>query len=152
MPTDGMAKKHDKMPGNRLPSLTTILLCCVLNVLSADAAFANSSAKEASATGAIPTAKLEPFTVNLAASDRYLQTNLTLQIANPEVTDKIKMLMPKVRHALIVLLSSKESEQLQSLEGKRQLMEEIKNGVNKTLELKEHDGVTDVFFENFVIQ
>jgi len=115
-------------------------------------ASANSGGHEGGATGGSPIAKLESFTVNLSTTERYLQLSLSLQIANPEVSEKIKMFMPKVRHVLIVLLSSKEGEQLQSLEGKHKLMEEIKEGVNKTLELKEHDGVTDVFFENFVIQ
>jgi flagellar FliL protein len=114
-------------------------------------ALANSGGKEAGAGGG-STAKLEAFTVNLSSTERYLQLSMALQIANAEVSDRIKMFMPKLRHALIVLLSSKDSEQLQSLEGKHQLMEEIKEGVNKTLNLKEHDGVTDVFFENFVIQ
>ena len=124
-------------------------LSFALSLLSSTA-LANSGGGSASAGGA--TAKLEPFVVNLASTERYLQLSLTLQIASPEVTEKIKMFMPKVRHVLIVLLSSKEGEQLQSLDGKHQLMEEIKEGVNKTLNLKEHDGVTDVFFENFVIQ
>lgn len=135
----------------RLSFIRAAILCFAFSLLT-DVASANSSEKEASATGATPVAKLEPFTVNLSTTDRYLQTSLTLQIANAEVTEKIKMLMPKVRHAMIMLLSSKESEQLQSLEGKHLLIEEIKKGVNKTLDLKEHDGVTDVFFENFVIQ
>ncbi|MBC3916867.1 flagellar basal body-associated FliL family protein [Undibacterium sp. CY18W] len=126
-------------------------LCLALGMMAGSAS-ANSGGKEASASSGAPTAKLEAFVVNLSTTERYLQLSLALQIANAEVNDKIKMLMPKVRHTLILLLSSKDSEQLQSLEGKHQLMEEIKDGVNKTLDLKEHDGVTDVFFENFVIQ
>lgn len=135
-----MQKKH----------LYAALFCLALSMITATAS-ANSGGS-ASATGGAATAKLEPFVVNLSTTDRYLQLSLTLQIATAEVTDRIKMLMPKVRHALIVILSGKEGEQLQSLEGKHKLMEEIKDGVNKTLDMKERDGVTDVFFENFVIQ
>ncbi|MFZ6638506.1 flagellar basal body-associated FliL family protein [Undibacterium sp. TC4M20W] len=135
-----MLKKH----------LYPFLLCLVLS-LSSGMALANSGGS-ASASGGGSTAKLEAFVVNLSTTERYLQLSMALQIANAEVNDKIKLFMPKVRHTLILLLSSKDGEQLQSLEGKHQLMEEIKNGVNKTLDLKEHDGVTDVFFENFVIQ
>ncbi|MFZ6721873.1 flagellar basal body-associated FliL family protein [Undibacterium sp. Ji49W] len=132
-------------------SSITLALCLALGMVTGSAS-ANSGGKEASASAGAPTAKLEAFVVNLSTTERYLQLSMALQIANPEVSDRIKMLMPKVRHTLILLLSGKGSEQLQSLEGKHQLMEEIKDGVNKTLELKEHDGVTDVFFENFVIQ
>ncbi|MFZ6731152.1 flagellar basal body-associated FliL family protein [Undibacterium sp. Ji42W] len=135
-----MLKKH----------LYPLLLCLALS-LSSGMALANSGGS-ASASGGGSTAKLEAFVVNLSTTERYLQLSMALQIANAEVNDKIKLFMPKVRHTLILLLSSKDGEQLQSLEGKHQLMEEIKNGVNKTLDLKEHDGVTDVFFENFVIQ
>ena len=131
--------------------LSPFLLCLALT-LPSGVVLANSGGKDAGAAGAASTAKLEAFTVNLASTERYLQLSMALQIASAEVSDKIKMFMPKVRHTLILLLSSKEGEQLQSLDGKHQLMEEIKNGVNKTLDLKEHDGVTDVFFENFVIQ
>ncbi|MFZ6654615.1 flagellar basal body-associated FliL family protein [Undibacterium sp. TJN19] len=130
--------------------LSPFLLCLALS-LSSGVALANSGGKEGGAGGG-STAKLEAFTVNLSSTERYLQLSMALQIANAEVSDRIKMFMPKLRHVLIVLLSSKDGEQLQSLEGKHKLMEEIKEGVNKTLELKEHDGVTDVFFENFVIQ
>ncbi|MFZ6745206.1 flagellar basal body-associated FliL family protein [Undibacterium sp. JH2W] len=135
-----MLKKH----------LFPFLLCLVLS-MQAGLASANSGGS-ASASGGASTAKLEAFTVNLSSTERYLQLSMALQIASAEVSDRIKMFMPKVRHTLILLLSSKDGEQLQSLEGKHQLMEEIKDRVNKTLELKEHDGVTDVFFENFVIQ
>ena len=130
-----------------------VLLCLAL-ILQSGLLLAAPENKDASgsAGAGAATAKLEAFVVNLSSTERYLQLSMALQIASAEVNDKIKMFMPKVRHTLILLLSSKDSEQLQSLDGKHQLMEEIKSGVNKTLELKERDGVTDVFFENFVIQ
>lgn len=133
--------------------LSPVLFCLALS-LQSGLVLANSGSKDASASASAgaATAKLEAFVVNLSTTERYLQLSMALQITSAEVSDKIKMFMPKVRHAVILLLSSKDSEQLQSLDGKHQLMEEIKNGVNKTLELKERDGVTDVFFENFVIQ
>ncbi|PXX45342.1 flagellar basal body-associated FliL family protein [Undibacterium pigrum] len=136
-----MLKKH----------LSPILLCLALS-LQSGLVLANSKEASSSASAGAATAKLEAFVVNLSSTERYLQLSMALQIANAEVNDKIKMFMPKVRHTLILLLSSKDGDQLQSLDGKHQLMEEIKNGVNKTLDLKERDGVTDVFFENFVIQ
>lgn len=102
--------------------------------------------------GASLTTPLEPFTVNLTSADRYLQVSVTLQVAQPDVTEKIKLFMPRVRHAMIMLLSDKESSQIQSAEGKHELIDEIKERINKVLGLKEHDGITDVYFVNFVIQ
>jgi flagellar FliL protein len=115
-------------------------------------ASANSGGKEASASGGSATTKLEPFTVNLSTSERYLQVSLTLQLANAEIGEKIKVYMPVVRHFILLGLSSKEPAPLQTGEGKRELIEELRNAVNKALGVKEHDGVTDIFFENFVIQ
>ncbi|MBY0571874.1 MAG: flagellar basal body-associated FliL family protein, partial [Burkholderiaceae bacterium] len=57
-----------------------------------------------------------------------------------------------VRHSLIMLLSGKESTQIQTAEGKNELIDEIKERINRVLDVKEHDGVTDIFFVNFVIQ
>jgi flagellar FliL protein len=127
-------------------------LLCVLCGLT-PAAFANSGGGSASASaGGAATATLEPFTVNLSSFDRYLQISVTLQVAGPEVADKIKAVMPMVRHNMIMLLSGKESSQIQSADGKHDLIEEIKERINKVLETKEKNGVTDVFFVNFVIQ
>lgn len=125
-------------------------LLCVLCGLT-PAAFAVSGGGSASASGTA-TAALEPFTVNLSSFDRYLQVSVTLQVAGPEVVEKIKAVMPMVRHNMIMLLSGKESSQIQSADGKHDLIEEIKERVNKVLETKEKNGVTDVFFVNFVIQ
>lgn len=115
------------------------------------AAQANSGGGSASAAAG-NTAKLEPFIVNLSGFDRYLQTTVTLQVASGEIAEKIKVLMPMIRHGLIIILSSKEASQLQTSEGKREVMDEIREKVNQVLDVKEHDGVSDIFFENFIIQ
>ncbi|MFZ6800857.1 flagellar basal body-associated FliL family protein [Undibacterium sp. Di24W] len=118
---------------------------------SAGMAHANEKAS-ASAGSGTPTARLEPFVVNLASFDRYLQTAVTLQLAAGEVADKIKVYMPMVRHVVIMTLSSKDSAELQSTEGKKVLIDELKTKINQVLEAKSDHGVNDVFFETFVIQ
>jgi flagellar FliL protein len=124
---------------------------CIFTLLSGHA-IANSGGKEASASAGAPTAALEPIIVNLSSFDRYLQIGITLQLAKPEIADKVKVMMPVVRHSLIMLLSGKESTQIQTAEGKNELIDEIKERINRVLDVKEHDGVTDIFFVNFVIQ
>lgn len=125
------------------------LLFCITGF--SPSALANSGGGSATA-GSGNMAKLEPFTVNLDGFDRYLQISVTLQVASAEIAEKVKVFMPVIRHGLILILSSKDASTLQSGEGKREVMDEIRDRVNKVLEVKEHDGVTDIFFENFIIQ
>lgn len=115
-------------------------------------AVANSDKASASAGAEGAIARLEPFVVNLASFDTYLQAIITLQLGASGISEKIKSHMPMVRHTIILTLSGKESAQVRTSEGKKELIEELKTKLNKVLDLKEHDGVSDIFFENFVIQ
>jgi len=130
-----------------------IFLASLLFVLTSivNPAFANEK-KEGGGEGASSIAALEPFTVNLSSFDRYLQVSITLQLGSPEMSEKIKAKMPLIRHSMIMLLSGKESGDIQNAEGKHELITEIKEKINHVLEVKEHDGVTDVYLVNFVIQ
>lgn len=128
--------------------LAILLFSCVFLLPNT----AQAESKKEGEAGADAISRLEPFTVNLARFDRYLQVMVSLQVASPEVAEKVKQYMPKVRHHIIVLLSSKESDEVQSTQGKHELIENIKHRLNQALELKEHDGITDIYFENFVIQ
>lgn len=133
---------------NWTKTLLTFMLC--LLPLFAGQAHANEG--KASAEGGGLTMPLEPFVVNLMSFDRYLQVSITLQVAKPEVNEKIKAIMPVVRHQLLMLLSSKESQQITNADGKHELILQIKEKINDALDVKEREGVTDVFFVNFVIQ
>ncbi|MET3118405.1 flagellar FliL protein [Undibacterium sp. GrIS 1.8] len=134
---------------NLLLNLLYIILICLSSTLSGSA-FANSGAKEDGGGGNMT--KLEAFTVNLSTSEKYLQVSMTLQLANPEIAEKIKVYLPVVRHVILMSLSGKEPGDILSSAGKKELIEEIRDTVNKALDVKEHDGVTNIFFENFVIQ
>lgn len=96
--------------------------------------------------------RLEPFTVNLADLSQYLQIGLTLQGGSPEAGAAVATLMPKVRHEMILLLSSKEATELLSPAGKVKLREEIKLAINNVIELSGKHGVTGVLFASFIIQ
>lgn len=121
-------------------------------LISIGSAHASDKASASASAGAAPTARLEPFVVNLASFDRYLQTIITLQMGAPESADKVKLFMPMVRHAVITTLSSKDYTEIQTVEGKKTLIEELRKKINGALSTKDHDGVQDIFFENFVIQ
>lgn len=71
---------------------------------------------------------LEPFTVNLQpeTGDQYLQTDITLKVADQKAIEAIKGRMPEVRNRLLLLLSSKAASQLISADGKRALAEAVR--------------------------
>jgi flagellar FliL protein len=97
-------------------------------------------------------AKVEAITVNLGTTPQYIQVEMTLKLAKLEVGERVKLYMPVIRHKMILLLSSKDAEQLGPIEGKQKLVQEAKEAVNQALELNEKEGVTDVLFSSFIIQ
>jgi len=96
--------------------------------------------------------KLEPFTVNLVGLRQMIQISITLKPAKPDVSDKIKLYMPAIRHEIILLLSGKTPEDVQSSEGKQKLILETRFAANKAIGLTSKDGVADVLFESIIIQ
>lgn len=97
--------------------------------------------------------KVDVIVVNLTGpTRRYLQVEIVLKLASPEVGDKIKTYMPVIRNRLILLLSNKSAEQLGPIEGKQKLVLESRDTINQGLGLTEKNGVTEVLFESFIIQ
>lgn len=124
-----------------------IILTAALLIFSASA-----HANESKEGGPSPYAKLETLTVNLQGLTQYLQVNMVLKVAKPEIAEAIKGWNPVIRHELILLLSSQKGEELATIEGKKKVMAAIKTAVNKVLKVDAKEGVTDVLFESFVIQ
>lgn len=92
---------------------------------------------------------LPPFVVNLADRNarRYLKLVISVEMADqPELLEANKA---KVRDALLMLLSSKTSEELSTLEGKILLRKEIVDRLNQALGQAK---VARVYFTDFVIQ
>lgn len=98
---------------------------------------------------------LDTFTVNLQGDggEHYLQVGIDLRVADQAVVEAVKLHMPEIRNGVLLLLSSKRSEELTSMEGKQKLSAEIQDQVNKPLNLKgDNKGVVGVYFTSFVIQ
>ena len=92
---------------------------------------------------------LPAFVVNLADPNarRYLKIVLDVEMTgNPEL---IEANMAKIRDALLMLLSSKTSQELATLEGKIMLRKEIVDRLNQALG---QSKVARVYFTDFVIQ
>lgn len=70
---------------------------------------------------------LEPFVVNLADRDveRYAQIGLTLELDDPKVAEEMKVYMPAIRDAILMILAHKTSAELLDRAGKEALAAEI---------------------------
>ncbi|MFZ6644659.1 flagellar basal body-associated protein FliL [Undibacterium sp. TJN25] len=98
---------------------------------------------------------MEPFTVNLQSEggDKYLQVTMTLQVPDEETSNLIKLNMPQVRSRLLMLLSSKDSTDILTSEGKAKLIDEIVDQTSLPFIPKgEPQKITGVFFTSFVVQ
>ncbi|CAN5172265.1 hypothetical protein BH11PSE9_BH11PSE9_24420 [soil metagenome] len=70
---------------------------------------------------------LDAFVVNLAdkEADRYAQIGITLEIDDAKTAETMKLYMPGIRSAILMILSHKTSADLLSAEGKESLAAEI---------------------------
>jgi len=70
---------------------------------------------------------LEPFVVNLADKDveRYAQIGITLELDDPKFADEMKVYMPAIRDAILMILAHKTSAELLERAGKEALAAEI---------------------------
>jgi flagellar FliL protein len=78
---------------------------------------------------------LEPFTVNLVQVEtpQFLQTGITLKVTTEAVVEELKVHLPVVRDRILVLMSSRKASDLLTVEGKRQLGEDIVDTMNRIL-------------------
>lgn len=98
---------------------------------------------------------LEPFVVNLQSEDgdKYLQVQMTLQVDDDAQVQLIKANAPQVRSRLLMLLSSKDAEEVLTPEGKNKLIQEIIEQVSLPFTPKgDPQKVSGVFFTSFVVQ
>ena len=98
---------------------------------------------------------LETFTVNLQPehSDQHLQTNLSLKVEDEATVELIKLRMPEVRNRILLLLTSKTSSEIATVEGKKKLAAELVGEINQPfVEGSKGQSVESVLFTSFVIQ
>ncbi len=70
---------------------------------------------------------LDPFVVNLADKDaeRYAQIGLTLEVDDPKFAAEMKLYMPAIRNAILMILAHKNAAELLERSGKEALAAEI---------------------------
>jgi flagellar protein FliL len=98
---------------------------------------------------------IEPFTVNLQHEngDQFLQVSFTLQVADQEQVEAMKLYMPLLRSRVLMLLSSKKASELASADGKKKLQDDIIAQAKLPFTSQgSPQEVSGVFFTSFVIQ
>ncbi|WP_199052799.1 flagellar basal body-associated FliL family protein [Aquitalea sp. ASV15] len=97
--------------------------------------------------------KLDTFVVNLAGGDgSLLQVDMQAELGDEEAKKKFTDYMPKIRSALILLLSSKSAAELATPDGKVKLKAQVKQIINESMDSGEEELVQSVLFTSFIIQ
>lgn len=94
---------------------------------------------------------LNPFIVNLQGQrgQRYLKTKVELEAEGNDVEKALRSRTPQLRDAILLLLSSKSYEDINSAEGKIQLRNEMIARINQILQGR---GIRSLYFTEFVVQ
>ena len=74
---------------------------------------------------------------------------IQLEFGEPGQPHTLESDMPKVRDAIIRIMSGKTAQDILSVEGKEKLREEVKDGVNNAMG---SEDVVNVYFTEFIVQ
>lgn len=118
---------------------------------SAEAGGDKKDAAKESAKGKTEIVTLPTFVVNLAdpLGRRYLKLTVDVEMADQKAAEELRGAEPKVRDAIILLLSSKTFADLSSVESKILLKNEIVERLNQVVS---GSKVLRVYFTELVIQ
>jgi len=94
---------------------------------------------------------LEPFIVNIYDGQelRYLKVKVELEMVGPVIKPEIEGRLAPIRDSILILLSAKTLQDVQDVQGKNTLKDEILNAINKNLP---PGKVVKVYFTDFVVQ
>lgn len=98
-----------------------------------------------------PIFSLDTFVVNLAdqGGKRYLRATMELELNGQDVYVELEKSLPKVRDSILMILPTKNYQDVSSVEGKTALRDEMIARLNSFLS---KGSVTNIYFTEFVIQ
>ena len=97
-----------------------------------------------------PIFDLDPFIVNLSDTEpRFLKVTIKLELDGAPVKAEVSERIPQVRDAILILLSSKDTQTLKPTAGKLQLRDEILQRINSLLSSGQ---ARNAYFTEFVVQ
>jgi flagellar FliL protein len=93
----------------------------------------------------------ESFTVTLAdpGGSRFAQVDVEIEVPDDFVKQEVISIRPKIRDFVIVVLSSKTYDQIESTDGRDFLREEIRNKIDGELK---RGKIKNIFFTQFIVQ
>lgn len=94
---------------------------------------------------------LEPFTVNLADTedDRVVQVKVTLEMIDENGFEEVVSMGAHARDKIVSILNGKRFQELQTIQGKLFLKDEITVALNQQLK---QSFIKDIYFSRFVLQ
>ncbi len=94
---------------------------------------------------------LDPFTVNLAGGQNYLQTAIALEVESDdeELENELKDRKPQINDVIISILSAKSIDVIGDASGREKLKSEIKKSVDSLLS---YGKIERVYFTTFIMQ
>lgn len=103
---------------------------------------------------AVPSANifsLEPFIVNIYDGQelRYLKVKVELEMTAPAIKAEIEGKLAPIRDSVLILLSAKTLQDVQDVQGKNTLKDEILGAINKNIP---PGKIAKVYFTDFVVQ
>lgn len=131
-------------------ALPRLLARLVLPCLLAFAFFAPMSASASDHGGGGAPEPLV-FTLNLGP-DNYVQFGVLFEGATPEVVAHLNAFKPRLQHKIIVLMAGKKEAELRTLQGKKDLSDELVEIANKIIGETEKNGIQEALFTKFLIQ
>ncbi len=98
-----------------------------------------------------PMVKIDEFIVNIISEDgrHYVKAALTIELDKEEALDETNKRMAQIRDAILLLVGNKTFEELQDLQGKKQLKAELVSKINSFLQTGK---VKAIYFTDFVVQ
>ncbi len=95
--------------------------------------------------------ELKTFVVNLndPGGKRYIKTKIELEYVEETVNAEIAARLPQIRDAILLLLSSKSLEEIQDVDGKIDLRNELIQRINQVLK---QGKIRNLYFTELVIQ
>ena len=94
---------------------------------------------------------LDPFIVNIYDGQelRYLKVKVELEMVGPAVKAEIEGRLAPIRDSVLILLSAKTLQDIQDVQGKNTLKDEILGAINKNIP---PGKIAKVYFTDFVVQ
>lgn len=84
---------------------------------------------------------------------RFVQVGLVMAVRDPKVIEAVDRHIPVIRNDLLMLLSGKTYEQLNSAEGKEATRQEMLETIRNVLEERAGNaGIESIYFTSFVMQ